>query len=122
MLASVHFSGTVHVAPIFKRTRNHRVWVQFLVSLPTISRNSKDGWLEESALIPVSCFRNAGEQAKGSEVGEKSPSSHGSVGASSESRTERRSTGFSTMPKEFSCKAFGTLRSPQTYVGAAAGG
>ena len=71
MLANVHLTGPVHVAPILKRTRNHRVWVQLLVSLPTISRDSKGGWLEESTLIPISCFRNAGEQAKGSKVGEK---------------------------------------------------
>lgn len=71
MLASIHFTATVHVAPILKRTRNDRVWVQLLVSVPTISRDNKGGWLEESTLIPVSCFRNAGEQAKNLKVGEK---------------------------------------------------
>jgi hypothetical protein len=65
MLASIHFTGIVHLAPILKRTRNDRVRV------PTISRDSKGGWLEESTLIPVSCFRNAGEQAKNLKAGEK---------------------------------------------------
>jgi single-stranded DNA-binding protein len=71
MLASVHFTGTVHVAPILKRTKNDRVWVQLLVSAPTISRDSKSSLVEESTLIPVSCFRNAGEQAKNLKPGEK---------------------------------------------------
>lgn len=71
MFASVHFTGTVHLEPILKRTRNDRVWVQLLVSVPTISRDSKGGCLEESTLIPVSCFRNAGEQGKNLKAGEK---------------------------------------------------
>jgi single-stranded DNA-binding protein len=71
LLTSVHFTGTVHVAPILKRTRNDRVWVQLLLSVATISRDSKGGLLEESTLIPVSCFRNAGEQAKNLKAGDK---------------------------------------------------
>jgi single-stranded DNA-binding protein len=71
MLASVHFIGPVYVAPILRRTRNDRVWVQLLASGPTISRDSKGRWLEESTLIPVPCFRNAGEQAKNLQAGEK---------------------------------------------------
>ncbi len=71
MLTSVHFTGTVHVAPILKRTRNDRVWVRLLLSVATISRDSKGGLLEESTLIPVSCFRNAGEQAKNLKYGDK---------------------------------------------------
>ncbi len=71
MLTSVHFTGTVHVAPILKRTRNDRVWVQLLLSVAPISRDSKGGLVEESTLIPVSCFRNAGEQAKNLKAGGK---------------------------------------------------
>jgi single-stranded DNA-binding protein len=71
MLASIHFTATVHVAPMLKCTRNDRASVQLLVSVPTISRDSKGGWLEESTLIPVSCFRNAREQAKNLKAGEK---------------------------------------------------
>src|SRR5215469_12441692 len=71
MFASVHFTGTVHLEPILKRTRNGRAWVQLLVSVPTISRDSKGGWLEENTLISVSCFRNAGEQGKNLKAGEK---------------------------------------------------
>lgn len=71
MLATIHFTGMVHREPILKCTRNDRVWVQLLVSVPTISRDSKGRWLEESTLIPVFCFRNAGEQAKNLKAGEK---------------------------------------------------
>ena len=56
---------SVRVAPVCSRI------AVVLVSVPTISRDSKGGWLEESTLIPVSCFRNAREQAKKLKAGEK---------------------------------------------------
>jgi hypothetical protein len=57
ILGSIHLTGTVNSPPVFKRTRNDRLWAELLV--------------EECTLIPISCFRNAAEQAKNLEASEK---------------------------------------------------
>jgi hypothetical protein len=71
MLGSIHLTGTVNAPPVFKRARNDRLWTQLLVSVPTISRDSKGTLVEECTLTPISRFRNAAEQAKNLEASEK---------------------------------------------------
>ena len=71
MINSVHFTGIVDATPVLRRTKNDRIWVQLLVSVPTISRDRDGKFVEEPTLIPVSCFRNAGEQAKTLKIGGK---------------------------------------------------
>ena len=71
MLGSIHLTGSANAPPVLRRTKNDRVWVQLVMSVNTVSRDSKGCLIEESTLIPVSCFRNTGEQAKNLKAGEK---------------------------------------------------